>query len=321
MASSESDVLKQPTFKRRLLDTAIVGFFAGCIEGVTTFPSEFVKTQLQLDDEHARRTGEPKKFTGSWNCFKQTINHEGNFTPLRVYRGLSPMLFCAIPKISVRFSAYELGANWIAPQKRSDTLTTKEALGAGFIAGSFEAFFVVTAQETIKVKFIHDINRPNPRYKGLFNGISQIYSELGFKGVYAGLTATMIKESANCTMRFAIVMGLKDNYRKTHGGQEAPLYLTAAYACLAGMVSVTANMPVDVIKTRMQGLEAARYSGFLDCGRCIYKDDGWRGYYRGLFPRMTRVVIELVVCFTVFDWLKPKVSAQTTQLCDSLGWD
>ena len=35
----------------------------------------------------------------------------------------------------------------------------------------------------------------------------------------------------------------------------------------AGFCSVMANNPVDVIKTRMQGVEAHKYNGFLDCGR------------------------------------------------------
>lgn len=35
----------------------------------------------------------------------------------------------------------------------------------------------------------------------------------------------------------------------------------------AGFCSVMANNPVDVIKTRMQGVEAHRYSGFGDCAK------------------------------------------------------
>ena len=34
----------------------------------------------------------------------------------------------------------------------------------------------------------------------------------------------------------------------------------------AGFCSVMANNPVDVIKTRMQGVDAGKYKGVLDCG-------------------------------------------------------
>ena len=35
----------------------------------------------------------------------------------------------------------------------------------------------------------------------------------------------------------------------------------------AGFCSVMANNPIDVIKTRMQGVDAHKYNGFLDCGK------------------------------------------------------
>jgi solute carrier family 25 (mitochondrial citrate transporter), member 1 len=35
----------------------------------------------------------------------------------------------------------------------------------------------------------------------------------------------------------------------------------------AGFVSVMCNNPVDVIKTKMQGVDAAKYANFMDCGK------------------------------------------------------
>ena len=308
------------SFSRKLLDTAIVGLNAGFVEGITCYPSEFIKTQLQLDSENSRKNNVPKKFNGSIDCIKKTVWSNNRFTPIKIYTGLSPMLFCAVPKICTRFSAYELGSHFINPDKKSNELNTKEALLAGFVAGAAEATFVVTPQETIKVKFIHDTNRKNPQYKNLFDGFKKIYQELGWRGICAGYTATLMKESANCTMRFGLVMGLKDWYRKNYS-KEPEVYMTAFFAAMAGIISVTANMPVDVIKTRMQGLESNRYNGVVDCAKIIYKDEGFKGFYRGMAPRYTRVVIELVVCFTIFDWMKPKVSEKTNEFCTSIGWE
>ena len=35
----------------------------------------------------------------------------------------------------------------------------------------------------------------------------------------------------------------------------------------AGFCSTMANNPVDVIKTRMQGVDAHKYNGFMDCAK------------------------------------------------------
>merc|ERR1711879_311605 len=284
---------------------------------------EFVKTQLQLDDERARKKGIPKRFYGSMDVLKQTLwsGEGGSFKPTAIFRGLSVLLFCAVPKVSVRFSGFEGGASWIAPGKPHAEFTLKEAMFAGFCAGACEATFVVTPQETIKVKIIHDNNRAQPRYKGLFHAISTIYKELGWRGCYAGYIATLTKESTSCLMRFSIMFMLKDWYRKKNSVAEPPLYMTALFAACAGVISVSCNMPVDVVKTRMQGLEQNRYKNFFHCAQVIYKDDGIRGYYKGIVPRIGRVVIELMVCFTVFDYLRPKAAAITDSAWKKAGWD
>lgn len=49
--------------------------------------------------------------------------------------------------------------------------------------------------------------------------------------------------------------------------------------------------PVDSIRRRMM-MEAGRprplYRSSLDCARSVWKDEGYRGFYRGLFPNMAR---------------------------------
>lgn len=47
---------------------------------------------------------------------------------------------------------------------------------------------------------------------------------------------------------------------------------------LAGAVSVFGNTPIDVVKTRMQGLEASKYKNTMDCFQKIWKNEGPRAY-------------------------------------------
>lgn len=75
--------------------TFALGGAAGAIEILITFPTEYVKTQLQLDD----RTGVARRFHGPIDCVRQTIRAHG-FRGL--YRGLSVLLYAAIPKSAVR---------------------------------------------------------------------------------------------------------------------------------------------------------------------------------------------------------------------------
>lgn len=41
------------------------------------------------------------------------------------------------------------------------------------------------------------------------------------------------------------------------------------------------TMPADVIKTRMQGMDAHRYNGSIDCGKQILTQEGIRAFWKG----------------------------------------
>ena len=59
----------------------------------------------------------------------------------------------------------------------------------------------------------------------------------------------------------------------------------------AGGCSVFGNAPLDVIKTRMQGLEAKKYKTTLDCARQIMVKEGLKGFYKGTMPRLVRSIL------------------------------
>lgn len=77
----------------------ILGGITGGIEICITFPTEFIKTQLQLDEGSSRR-GEAKRYNGMIDCAKKTIQNRGVFG---LYRGLSVLLYGSIPKSAVRY--------------------------------------------------------------------------------------------------------------------------------------------------------------------------------------------------------------------------
>lgn len=71
------------------------GGITGGIEICITFPTEYVKTQLQLDE----KSGKTKQYNGIIDCVKKTVKGHGVFG---LYRGLSVLLYGSIPKSAVR---------------------------------------------------------------------------------------------------------------------------------------------------------------------------------------------------------------------------
>uniref|UniRef100_A0A8C4ETZ1 Uncharacterized protein n=1 Tax=Dicentrarchus labrax TaxID=13489 RepID=A0A8C4ETZ1_DICLA len=236
------------------------------------------------------------------DCVKQTVQGHG---VKGLYRGLSSLLYGSIPKSAVRFGIFEFLSNHAKDE--SGRLDSTRGLLCGLGAGVMEAVLVVCPMETVKVKFIHDQTSANPKYKGFFHGVREIVRAQGLSGTYQGLTATVLKQGSNQAIRFFVMTSLKNWYKGLNLYQSDnpnkainPL-LTGAFGAIAGAASVFGNTPLDVIKTRMQGLEAHKYKSTLDCASKILRHEGLAAFYKGTVPRLGRVCLDVAIVFIIYE--------------------
>jgi len=155
--------------------------------------------------------------------------------------------------------------------------------------------------ETIKVKFIDDQASKNPKFRGFFHGVREIIRTQGISGTYQGLTATIMKQGSNQAIRFFVMETLKDWYRGGDPNKKVNKLVTGLFGAIAGAASVFGNTPIDVVKTRMQGLEAKKYKNTLDCALKIWKHEGVLAFYKGTVPRLSRVCLDVAITFMIYD--------------------
>ncbi|KAG5451787.1 putative tricarboxylate transport protein, mitochondrial [Clonorchis sinensis] len=277
-------------------ETSYIGGLTGAIEICITFPTEYVKTQLQLDE----RMGAAKRYSGPIDCVRQTVRSHG---VRGLYRGLSVLLYGSIPKSAVRFGAFEeFKRHSLSPD---GSLSGGRKFLCGLGAGICEAIFVVTPMETVKVKFINDQTSANPHYRGFGHGVRCIAKEFGIGGLYKGVTPTIMKQGTNQAIRFFVMESLKDQYRHYRGDQisglPVPKLLTGVFGIVAGAASVYGNTPLDVIKTRMQGLDSHKYKNTLHCAYKIWREEGPFAFYKGTVPRLGRVCLDVCISFMIYD--------------------
>lgn len=277
--------------KKHPIKAVLAGGIAGGLEICCTFPTEYVKTQLQLDS----RSDTPK-YKGPLHCARSTVSEFGFFG---LYRGLSSLLYGSIPKASIRFSVYEFLRNRMADS--SGKLTQVGNLTCGLGAGVAEAILIVCPMETVKVKFIHDQTQPNPKYRGFFHGVYTIVKTDGIRGTYQGLTATILKQGSNQAIRFFVYNNLKTWLQDGDNTKEIGMARTFLIGGVAGAASVFGNTPIDVIKTRMQGLEAHLYKNTWDCVKKTWAEEGALAFYKGTVPRLGRVCFDVAFVFTIYE--------------------
>lgn len=254
---------------------------SGAIEICCTYPIEFTKTVAQLDSGSG----------GTMGVIRNTMKTSG---PLGFYRGLSSMVYFATPKAAIRFSAFEKCSGVLTGSDGKPMFGGATAFVAGLGAGTLEAIFVTTPQETIKIKLIDDAFKSEvPRFNGFFHGVSTIIKEEGWGGIYHGLTPTIFKVATAQATRFGVFMYIPAEWRKG-------ALRTAAAGAFAGGVSVVIFQGIDVIKSRMQGLDAHKYKSTMDCLSQLIKNEGVMALYKGVGPRLARVCCEVAITMSLY---------------------
>ncbi|KAJ8380331.1 hypothetical protein SKAU_G00011090 [Synaphobranchus kaupii] len=258
----------------------LAGGIAGGIEICITFPTEYVKTQLQLDER-----ANPPRYRGIADCVKQTVHSHG---VTGLYRGLSSLLYGSIPKSAVRFGMFEFLSN----QMRDETgkLDSTQGLICGLGAGVAEAILVVCPMETVKVKFIHDQNLANPKYRGFFHGVREIVRTQGIRGTYQGITATVLKQGSNQAIRFYVMTSLRNWYKGDNPDKAINPLVTG------GVWGDLINAPYS-----HRGLEAHKYKNTVDCAVQIFRHEGTAAFYKGTVPRLGRVCLDVAIVFIIYE--------------------
>lgn len=239
-----------------------------------------------------------KNKMGAINVMKETVKGNGFFG---LYKGYSALLLFSVPKNYVRFGTYEYARTNIFTEK-----SAKHNFLCGICAGGAEAIFVVTPQETLKTKLINDKLSPEPKYRNVFHGIYMIGQQYGPRGMYKGVLATFAKQSSNQGIRFVVFEDTKKNLSNYIPYKVLVDLMSGAFA---GFCSTMANNPVDVVKTKMQGLESHKYNGFVDCFKQVYARSGFMGFYSGIGPRLVRVVMDVSLTFAIFHQIKRTVTS------------
>jgi len=76
----------------------------------------------------------------------------------------------------------------------------------------------------------------------------------------------------------------------------------------AGTVAAALTNPLDVAKTRLQTQGESeggkRYSGMINTVTTIWKDEGAKGFTRGIGPRMLFHSMSAALCWVVYEFAK-----------------
>lgn len=281
------------------------GAIAGCLEISVTFPFEYVKTQLQLQQEASSLFAGADKYRNSFHCASVTLRERG---VLGLYRGGASWFLFAGPRSAVRFGTFEFLSKQTAQRGLPESYGKATVDTAnGFAAGIVEAALCQTPNQVLAIKLIHDQSPRGPKqYSGLAHVSRHIWQEHGLGGFFQGLSPAIAKGAATNAIRFfgyGHLKRLMQGPPRADGAPPPPLtpWQSLLAGGTAGAVSAVLTQPIDTIKANMMGLEATRFTSSWACATGLVRAGGLAALMNGVGPRVVRVFIEVGLQFSLFE--------------------
>ncbi|KAJ3516466.1 hypothetical protein NLJ89_g1111 [Agrocybe chaxingu] len=143
---------------------------------------------------------------------------------------------------------------------------------------------------------------------------ADIYRREGIRGVNKGVNAVAVRQCTNWGSRMGFARLAEDTIRKIRGKGEGEK-LGAAEKILASTVGgtlATWNQPIEVIRVEMQSMAKGAATNvnrpakltILNTLGFIYKENGLKGLYRGVTPRIGLGIWQTICMVSFADYVK-----------------
>ncbi|KAG7257385.1 hypothetical protein CRUP_031413 [Coryphaenoides rupestris] len=148
----------------------------------------------------------------------------------------------------------------------------------------------------------YDREPSSKRYTGMLDALVKIYRQEGVRGLYKGYIPGVFGTSHGA-LQFMAYEELKRDYaRYKNVSPEKKLnpmeYITMA--ALSKIFAVATTYPYQVVRARLQD-QHNTYAGTMDVIRRTWRNEGTRGFYKGMVPNVIRVTPACCITFVVYE--------------------
>ncbi|XP_078445845.1 nicotinamide adenine dinucleotide transporter 1, chloroplastic-like [Wolffia australiana] len=213
----------------------------------------------------------------------------------------------------------------------SDGPSTRDLLcnaAAGASAGAIAATFVCPL-DVIKTR-LQVYGLPNITSSGrrstrglIFSSMQHIIENEGCRGLYRGLSPTILALLPNWAVYFTVYSKLKDLLESSENGEEQLSFgANMAAASGAGAATAITTNPLWVVKTRLQtqGMKTGvvPYRSVPSALLRISREEGIRGLYSGLLPALAGVS-HVAIQFPAYERIKYYLAKKGNTTVDQLS--
>ncbi|KAI3802574.1 hypothetical protein L1987_30712 [Smallanthus sonchifolius] len=270
----------------------IAGGVAGAASRTATAPLDRLKVSLQVQTTRAAIGPAVKN-----------IWREGGIVSF--FRGNGLNVVKVAPESAIKFYTYEILKNIIGGGDKDDIGTLGRLL-AGGIAGAV-AQTAIYPMDLVKTR-LQTYVCEGGKVPSLGKLSKDIWVHEGPRAFYKGIVPSLLGIIPYAGIDLAVYETLKE-MSKTYiliDSEPGPL---AQLGCgtASGALGATCVYPLQVVRTRMQAHwhdGAPAYNGMTDVFMKTYQNEGARGFYKGLFPNLLKVIPAASITYMVYEAMK-----------------
>ncbi|CAH3126558.1 unnamed protein product [Pocillopora meandrina] len=149
----------------------------------------------------------------------------------------------------------------------------------------------------------------NRYYRGLVRGAARIAHEEGIRGLYKGITPSLMREASYSTLRLGLYEPLKEWFGATDPAH-TPLWKKVCSGAIAGAIGSAIACPTDVVKIRLMALPSGNkweYRHTLHAFQAIVANEGIRGLWTGVNATVKRSALVSATAVSSYDHAKHKI--------------
>ena len=256
----------------------VVALLSGAAAGLCTdlalFPLDTVKTRLQSAQGFVAAGG------------------------LRgIYSGLGSVAMGSMPGSALFFCTYD-GIKKLAGGRSTSQLVGVHMTAAA--CGEVMACLVRVPCEVIKqrAQMAHHLSS--------LHILRATVAQEGVPGLYRGYITTVLREIPFSLIQFPLWEFFKSRWEALQG-EEVVAWQSALCGCLAGGISACVTTPLDVAKTRIMLAHSGSplaTGGLLHALRVVWAENGARGLFAGVVPRVTLISVGGAIFLGAYDKMR-----------------
>ncbi|KAK9734332.1 hypothetical protein RND81_04G132300 [Saponaria officinalis] len=326
--------MEEPGQLQRALIDASAGAISGAISRTVTSPLDVIKIRFQVQLEPTtswallhKNLYAPSKYTGMLQASKDIFREEGLSG---FWRGNVPALLMVMPYTSIQFTVlHKIKTYMSGSSKAEDHIHLSPYLS--YISGALAGCAATVGSYPFDLVRTILASQGEPKvYPNMRSAFVGIFNSRGVRGLYAGLSPTLIEIIPYAGLQFGTYDTFKRwtmawNQTRPGVGNTSPdgsLSSFQLFLCglAAGTCAKAVCHPMDVIKKRFQveGLrrhtrygarvEEGAYRNMYDAFIRILQAEGWGGLYKGIVPSIVKAAPAGAVTFVAYeffsDWLE-----------------